>query len=61
MHSALNLNKVRAQDYLRGNYSEQQGFKGTASMAGFSDEDTDNAVKNNLPSFRAPSSGGSMI
>ena len=61
MQSALNLNKVRAQDYLRGNYSEQQGFKGTASMAGFSDEDTDNAVKNNLPSFRAPSSGGSMI
>jgi hypothetical protein len=59
MQQALpTLNKVRGQDYLRGNASERAGFRGVASMAGFSDEDTEDALKRNAsPGFRAPGAG----
>lgn len=58
MQQALNLNKVRAQDYLRGNASEKQGFQGFTSFAGgYSPEDTESAISKNLPTFKAPSAG----
>jgi hypothetical protein len=47
----------RTQDFMRGNTSERQQALGTASAAGFSDEDTQDILKKGLPSFSAPSAG----
>jgi len=55
--SLPNLNKIRAQDYMRGNASERQGFGAVASQAGFSDEDTLSGIKSNLTQFKAPTAG----
>jgi len=57
MQKQVNPNKIRAQDFMRGRNSEQQGFLGTSSAAGNSDEDTMGAIKNNLPKFQAPGQG----
>jgi len=55
--NAFNPNKVRAQDYLRGRNSEQAGFRAVGSQAGYSDEDLQGIMKNNLPKFNAPGAG----
>lgn len=49
--------KWRAQDFMRGNTSERQQALGTASAAGFSDEDTMDMMKKSLPTFKAPGAG----
>lgn len=49
--------KWRTQDFMRGNTSERQQALGTASAAGFSDEDTQDMLKGGLPSFKAPGAG----
>lgn len=57
MQKSVMPNKIRAQDFLRGRDSEQKGFLGTTSAAGFSDEDAIGAIKNNMPKFQAPGAG----
>jgi hypothetical protein len=52
-----NPQKWRAQDFMRGNASEKQQALGTASAAGFSDDDTMAALGKNLPTFKAPGAG----
>ena len=54
---ATNPMQWRTQDFLRGNTSERQQALGTASAAGFSDEDTQDLLKGGLPSFKAPTAG----
>jgi hypothetical protein len=49
--------KWRTQDYMRGNFSEQQGANAVASQAGYSDEDLQSMLKKNLPTFKAPGAG----
>jgi hypothetical protein len=57
MQKQINPNKIRAQDFMRGRDSEQKGFLGAASAAGYSDEDTLGGIKNNMPKFQAPGAG----
>jgi len=52
-----NPQKWRAQDFMRGNASEKQQALGTASAAGFSDEDTQSMLGKSLPTFKAPGAG----
>jgi hypothetical protein len=52
-----NPQKWRAQDFMRGNASEKQQALGTASAAGFSDDDTMSMLGKSLPTFKAPGAG----
>jgi hypothetical protein len=60
IQSQTNPQKWRAQDFMRGNASEKAQALGTASAAGFSDEDTQSMLGKNLPTFRAPGAGAMM-
>ena len=55
--NSFNPQKVRPQDYLRGTDSQQKGFNAVGSYGGYSDQDLTGIMKNNLPTFKAPSAG----
>lgn len=55
LQGAANPAQWRTQDYLRGTQDEQAAAKGVASLAGFSDQTTDDLLRRNLPRFTAPS------
>ena len=58
MKGAFNPNKVRTQDYLRGENSQQANFRSFGSaVGGYSDEDLTGIMQKNLPSFKAPTAG----
>ena len=58
LQGAVDPNKWRTQDFMRGTQDERAGALGLASFAGFSDKTTEDILKRNLPGFRAPTSSG---